>query len=153
MFKEKQSFREKFLGTYLSFIALVIFVFLVFPEWSMMAIPFLLIVFGAISIAYLAELYTKVKYDGVHIQFFPIHLSERVITWDEIEDFQAEKYNPILEFAGWGIRWRPKKMAYNVSGNKGVRITKKNGKEILIGSDRAEEMETAIREEKRRARY
>lgn len=147
MFIEKQSFREKFLGTYLSFIAFTVFVFLVFPEWSMISVPVLLIIGLAISLLYFAELHTRVEYDGVHIKFFPLHLSERLITWDEIQEFEAEEYNPVLEFGGWGVRWRLKKIAYNVRGNQGVRITKKNGKEVLIGSERAEDLESAMEKE------
>ena len=35
-------------------------------------------------------------------------------------------------------------MAYNVGGDRGVRILKKNGKKILFGSQQAEELERAL---------
>lgn len=151
MFIEKQSFREKFLGTYLSFIALTVFVFLVFPEWSKVSVPALGVLGFLVSLLYFAELHTRVEYDGIHIQFFPIHLSEKLIEWEDIKEFEAEEYNPLLEFGGWGIRWRPQKIAYNVRGNHGVRITKENGKQVLIGSERADELESAIKKEKEKA--
>lgn len=148
MFEETQSFREKWLGAYLSFIAIAVFISFVFPNSWLESSIALAIIFGAVSLLYFAELCTRVEYDGIHIKFFPFHLSERVIKWDNVEHFEAEKYKPLLEFGGWGVRWRPKKIAYNVRGNEGVRITKTDGKQVLIGSKKAEELEDAIDEAK-----
>jgi hypothetical protein len=41
---------------------------------------------------------------------------------------------------GWGAR-----KAYNVSGNRGVELTLQDGSTIMIGSQRADELEWAIR--------
>lgn len=98
------------------------------------------------SLFYFASLRTKVTENGIHIKFFPFHLSERLIRLDEIEELESGVYSPIKEFGGWGLRWRPNKIAYNVSGNKGVRITKKTGKQIVIGSQRPKEFEQSIKE-------
>ena len=86
------------------------------------------------------------RHDGLYIKFFPIHLSYRKIRWEEIKNYQARTYNPIREFGGWGIRWSwsLKRKAYNVSGNRGVQLELSNGKQVLVGSQRPEELAQAI---------
>lgn len=53
-------------------------------------------------------------------------------------------FRPILDHGGWGIRFRKNLTAYTVSGNKGVRITLSSGRKIILGSQKATEMESAI---------
>jgi hypothetical protein len=69
----------------------------------------------------------------------------------EIVSWDARTYRPILEYGGWGIRYSPfgKGWAYNISGNQGVQLELMNGKRILIGSQRAEELARTIAEAKR----
>jgi TATA-box binding protein (TBP) (component of TFIID and TFIIIB) len=50
----------------------------------------------------------------------------------------------LLEYGGWGIKYGRKGKAYNVSGNRGVQLVFKDGKQLLIGSQRAEELAEAI---------
>jgi hypothetical protein len=42
------------------------------------------------------------------------------------------------------VRFGPRGRAYNVSGNRGVEITLANGKRVLIGSQRSDELAAAI---------
>ncbi len=59
-------------------------------------------------------------------------------------------YSPITEYGGWGIRWSPHRgWAYNVGGSKGVQLGRANGKRILIGSQRADELAQVMRERMR----
>ena len=66
------------------------------------------------------------------VRFRP--LVKKVIPYTDIQKCEAVTYRPILEFGGWGIRYRKGEVAYTVSGNQGVRLHLKNGKKILIGS-------------------
>ncbi|MHC4338483.1 MAG: hypothetical protein ACYSTG_11155 [Planctomycetota bacterium] len=59
----------------------------------------------------------------------------------------ARTYKPIREYGGWGIRYSFRKgigRAYNMSGNKGVQLVFKNGKKLLIGSQKPDELAQAI---------
>ena len=59
--------------------------------------------------------------------------------------FKAVTYNPIMDCGGWGIRWYGARgKAYNVSGNRGVKMELNNGDLILFGSQRAEEFALAL---------
>lgn len=146
MFEETQRFRQNWLWIFLVTVTAGLLGYMAFVQ-DFVGLIALAIIFGlTLLLFYFARLETRVEEDGVHIRFFPFHLSDRVIEWSEIDDFEAEKYRPILEFGGWGLRWRPGRRAYNVSGNKGVRITKSSGKQVVIGSQRPEELEEAIRD-------
>ena len=64
----------------------------------------------------------------------------------DIASAEVGKYRPLLEFGGWGWRKRllQRKTAYNVSGSIGIRITLKNGSQILLGTLKQEEMKRAV---------
>lgn len=93
-----------------------------------------------------ANLVTEVWTDGLRYKFPPLVPKLKYIPLTDIVSAEVEKYNPIAEFGGWG--WRKKlirkKTAYNVSGNIGLRITKKDGYQILFGTRKQEEMKRAI---------
>ena len=102
------------------------------------------ILFG-IGLAYLfysMKLVTEVRSDGLYIRFFP--LTHREIPFEDIRRCEVRTYSPIREFGGWGIRYGRKAKAYNVSGNRGVQLELSNGKRLLIGSQRPEELARAI---------
>ena len=94
---------------------------------------------------YLFELRIKVNEKGFHYQFFPFHLKFYTIKMDEIESFKAMVYSPLKEYGGWGIKYGFKGKAYNVSGNKGVKVFLKNGNNIMFGSQKYKELEKALK--------
>jgi len=77
---------------------------------------------------------------------WPLHRSFRRISWSEIERYESKQYSPLREFGGWGIRWTPGKLAYNVSGDRGIWIERTNGRTVLVGSQHPEEFLRAIDE-------
>jgi hypothetical protein len=99
---------------------------------------------AAMALLWFAHLDVAVRDRELAIRFVPFHLKPRTIAFDEIAQAQARRYRPIVEYGGWGIRYGFNGMAYNVSGNEGVQLTLRNGKRILIGSQRSEELERAI---------
>ena len=76
---------------------------------------------------YLFELRLKVNVEGLHYQFFPFHFKSHTIKLEDIESIKAMEYSPLKEYGGWGIKYGFKGKAYNVSGNKGVKIFLTNG--------------------------
>jgi hypothetical protein len=86
------------------------------------------------------KLYTRIDAEGVHFRMTPFHFKEQVIYWDEIDQIHVRKYSPILEYGGWGIRVGLRNgRAYNVRGNYGIQIVKKNGKRLLLGTQKPDE--------------
>ena len=111
---------------------------------NQMSFIYLLVMLLTIVFIYSITLTVIVKPDGLHYQFFPIHFKTYIIKKEDIDNFKALKYNPILDYGGWGIRHRFKGKAYNIRGNKGVKIYLKNGKTILFGSQKYQELEKAL---------
>jgi hypothetical protein len=101
---------------------------------------------GIAALFLFLKLETEVRPDGLYVRYLPFHIHFKRIDPEELSEYYARQYKPVREYGGWGIRcsFRNGK-AYNVSGNKGVQLVFKNGKRLLIGSQRAEELETAIR--------
>ena len=105
------------------------------------AIPFLF---------YLFELRLKVSAEGLHFQFFPFHLKSHIIKLDEIDKYKAMEYSPLKEYGGWGIKYGFKGKAYNVRGNKGVKIFLNNETNIMFGSQKHLELSRALKMAKQR---
>lgn len=95
---------------------------------------------------WMTKLVTEVRSDGLYIRFFPFHFSFKKIPFEDLHEYYARTYRPIIEYGGWGIRYSLgfKSKVYNMSGNRGVQLILKNGKKLLIGSQRADELADAI---------
>ena len=94
---------------------------------------------------YLFELRIKVSNQGLHYQFFPFHFKAHIINLEDIEKYKALQYSPLKEYGGWGIKYGFKGKAYNVSGNKGVKIFLKNGLNIMFGSQKHNDLAKALK--------
>jgi hypothetical protein len=93
----------------------------------------------------LLKLVTEVKPDGIFVALSPI--VRRHIPFDEIRSFAAKSYRPIRDYGGWGYRvGRKGSRAFNAMGDRGVEIELADGRIVMIGSQRAEALEQAIRD-------
>jgi hypothetical protein len=62
----------------------------------------------------------------------------------EIRTTAAVEYNPISEYRGYGIRSGPRGRAYIASGNQAVQLELRDGRKLLIGSQRPKELARKI---------
>lgn len=92
------------------------------------------------------ELRVQINQAGIFYRFFPLHLRVFSIEWDEVEKAYVRQYSPISEYGGWGIRFGlgGKGKAYNVSGNIGLQVELKNGKKILFGTQKPDEIKELL---------
>ena len=91
----------------------------------------------------IAKLQTQVRLDGVFVRLFPLRIAFTRFAPDEITLHQPCTYRPI-EHGGWGIRHGRMGKAYNARGNRGVQIHLTQGRKLLIGSQRPDELDQAI---------
>ena len=101
----------------------------------------------AVSVFVLSgHLVTEIWSDGIRYKFPPLILKVKHIPLAEISSAEVSKYNPIGEFGGWGWRKRfiSRKTAYNISGNIGLRVILKDGRQILFGTKKQDDMKRAI---------
>ncbi|MEC8273425.1 MAG: hypothetical protein VXZ76_01150 [Bacteroidota bacterium] len=156
-FKEEQYFRQKLLWL----------VILFFPAFSLYGIyqqvmmgnvigdkPLsdegiitfsLLVGLGLPVLFWFMKLKLRVSSEGLYYQFFPIHIKERLIAFEEIKSYKARTYSPIKEFGGWGIRFGFESKAYNVSGDKGLQVELTNGRKVLFGSQEHQALAKAMK--------
>ena len=87
-----------------------------------------------------SRLITRIDKFGIAFRFIPFQLKFKAISWNEIERFEVRKYKPLSEFGGWGIKYGKKGKVYNVDGDKGLQLYLKTGKQILIGTQKADEL-------------
>lgn len=97
---------------------------------------------GMLYIFYTLKLITCVTENGVRIRFYPFRST--LIPFADIQSCEARTYRPLAEYGGWGIKYGRSGKAYNISGDRGVQLVLTNGRRILIGSQRAEELATTI---------
>lgn len=115
------------------------------PMPNEMLVVFVIIFgFGLPWFFYAARLVTEVRPDGLYVKFLPFHLNWKIFRLPEIKNFEAVTYKPILDYGGWGIRYGRKGRAYNVSGNRGLQLEFTNGKRLLIGSQKPDQLANAI---------
>lgn len=124
-----------------------------FNQWWMYLILALvaIIVLGAVLLMICSRLDTRIDEQGIHVQFFPFMRQERNIAWENIKTIQVRKYSPIGEFGGWGYRGSKKNRAYNVVGNQGLQLELNDGTRLLIGTQKAEELQNLL--ERYRTKY
>src|SRR5262245_32433855 len=152
LFEENQSFRQPWLwALMLATLAFLLVASLHAP--GSQAVPW--VVLGVTLVValllYSMRLSVQVDAEAVRIRFLPVW--KKTIPLGDIVHWEAHTYRPLLEYGGWGIRYAPfgKGWAYNVHGNQGVQLELTNGKRILVGSQRAEELARAIGEAKGQA--
>ena len=137
-FREVQRFRQWWLWALLGVVGLVTIVG---------SGPLGVVIIGAVSgFVWSLRLVSEVRDDGLYIRFAPLHRSFRHVPWTAIESVEATKYRPLRDYGGWGIRWRPGAIAYNVRGSRGVFLSRPDDRDLLVGSQRPDELAAAIRE-------
>lgn len=115
-------------------------------EFVLMIACFLVMVLVAWMI-FKIELKTLIDQKGIHVRFIPFHFKDRTYPWSGIEKVYVREYKPVSEFGGWGLRYsiKGRGRAFNVSGNQGIQIEFKDGKKLLIGTQKPEKAEAVLR--------
>ncbi|HML85080.1 MAG TPA: hypothetical protein PKE52_07970, partial [Bacteroidales bacterium] len=71
--------------------------------------------------------------EGISFQLQPFQIKLKTITWDQVIEAKVTKYNPMGDYGGWGLKRGKKGLAYTISGNYGIYLEMKMGKNIMVG--------------------
>jgi len=155
VFEEVQRFNQPWLLLVL-FIPVVVFIW-GFVQQIIMKVPFgnnpapdwfFLILFaflgGLIFLFFKMRLITRIDKSGIAYRFTPFYNKEKMINWSEVSRVEVTRYNPLKEYGGWGIRYGRKGKALNVRGNYGMMIEFHGGKNLLIGTQKPEELQRTL---------
>ncbi len=150
-FSENQRFRQLWLRSTIMIPILVPLFVLIYRMSNSRPIPDLSVLVSAITFGIalfilfsIMELRTRVTQSAIYVMFFPFHTKWLRFPIEEVASFSSIKYNPIIEYGGWGIRFGVNGKVYNVSGILGVRLVFKNDKKLLIGSRVPDQFAAAI---------
>jgi hypothetical protein len=94
---------------------------------------------------------TEVSHDHIQVWFGFVPTYRHVVALEAVRKVEVVDYRPIRDCGGWGIRRDRHGRVLNARGNRGVRLTLDNGSQLLIGSQRPEELARWIDQEIRPA--
>ncbi|WP_299129323.1 hypothetical protein [uncultured Winogradskyella sp.] len=156
IFKEEQRFNQLWLILLMAIsmlvpIGIIIGTYIKDPN-SFTLFEFILILslmIIASTLIFTFKLTSKIDEKGIHYKFFPFHRTFKLINWNTIDNVYIRQYDAISEYGGWGLKggslWRKNKgKAINVSGDIGIQIIQKNGKKLLIGTQKKAEAERVL---------
>ena len=98
------------------------------------------LIFSMTALFWFMRLKTEIDQVEIRINFFPF--VKKRVSWKEIKNAKIVNYGFV---GGWGIRiWTKYGTVYNTKGNKGLAIEFKNGKKILIGTQKETELNKIV---------
>ena len=91
---------------------------------------------------FFTKLETKIDELGIRVRLFPFHLQFKYFPWKNIDKAFIREYSPLMDYGGWGLRigFFGRGRAYNISGNLGLQLVFKDGKKLLIGTQKSNEI-------------
>lgn len=150
IFQEKQRFTQWWLWAIIV-ISLLFGAFSVynqFIEGEISKTIFLLYTLFEASILLLfftLRLETTITTEEIQILYFPFHWKKRKYPFSTIKKMEVITYSPIGDYGGWGVRLSSNGKAFNVKGDKGLKLYFEHQKPLLIGTQKPEELESIIK--------
>lgn len=159
LFKEEQRFKQWWVWLIIVFTLLFVIVPLVnaiteeqaqlsssdtarFIFYGVLAVLFLAAV---IIVMLFIKLKTKITDNGIYVTYSPFVRKWKKFPEQEIEKYEVRRYRAMLEYGGYGMRRRRKAgQAFSISGNIGLQLYLKNGKKLLIGTQKKQAIEYAM---------
>jgi len=142
MFEEKQHLISKWILLVFS----ILFALLIYNHrtdfMQLYRSPDLWIIISIFLLLYFIRLKTRIDKQGIYIRFIPF-IWNKTIPWDEVEKAYGRTYT-LMDFGGWGYRFSSQGVAYNAKGKHGLQLILKNGKRIMIGTQKPQEIENIL---------
>jgi len=143
LFIENQRFNQWWLWVLLT-TSLAVPVILLFKEATAKSGGFsgIIIIVLVIILFVIMQLKTTITQQNIQLTYFPFVW--KTINLADIETMKVINYGFV---GGWGIRlWTSYGTVYNVRGNKGLHIKLKNGKQLVIGTQKPQELERVVQQ-------
>lgn len=144
LFTEKQRFNQWWLWLLLA-VSSVVPIVIWYKEYTNNAtsssnLSTLFILFLVSILFVVMQMKTVVSQENIQLTYSPFVW--KTINLSDIETIKVINYGFV---GGWGIRfWTSYGTVYNVRGNKGLHIRLKNGKQLVIGTQKPQELEKVV---------
>lgn len=90
------------------------------------------------------RLQTTVTKNEIQVFYFPFHWKKRKYPFSTIKKMEIITYSPIRDYGGWGVRLSLNGKAFNVRGDKGLKLYFDYRKPLLIGTQKPEELQKCL---------
>ena len=108
--------------------------------FSILLMGFIFLIIGQ------ARLKTKITNEALYVSFMPLLRKWKKYKPVEIDRFEVRTYKAKREYGGYGIKRRRRSgQAFTISGNTGLQLYLNNGKKVLIGTQKKQAIEYAMR--------
>lgn len=165
IFYEKQNSSQKRLWLILPIVIIVVVLFFMYglirvnyngnpfeisslPTLGLVVVALLIIVTTSIVIIHnsFVHLITKINKEGITVTYFSFRKKHLKIEVKEILSYRIRTYNPYREYWGYGVKdnWLRGK-ALILKGKEGLQLNLKSGKSVLIGTQKKQALEYAMR--------
>jgi len=118
------------------------------PDFVLVLVVLFLLAFFIFLVT--IRLKTRITEKGIYYRFYPFQFKETLIEWHELKDAYVREYNSFHEYGGWGIRYGSSRTGKAIntseSSNKGLQLQFNDGKLLLIGTKRPQEIQTIVDE-------
>ncbi|HKX45372.1 MAG TPA: hypothetical protein VJP77_01605 [Planctomycetota bacterium] len=107
-----------------------------------LAVGFVLVSLVALWI-WLLRVEVRVERERLRWRFWPMWGGS--VPLADVASVEPVRFRPIRDYGGWGLRWSPwAGWCVTIGGRAGVRLTRRNGRKLLLESARPEELAAAI---------
>jgi len=110
-------------------------------------LPWLSILLALIAVAMIGTyggFRTQVTREMVTVRMGLLGIKLLQLKTADISSVEVHSFSPLQDFGGYGIRFNQEMRAYYLQGDRGVKITARDGKKYLIGSDHPEHLAAVI---------
>jgi len=118
------------------------------PTSNLIVIAVLILIVSIVVIIHnsFAHLTLKIDEKGITVNYYPFGQKQLKIGVKEILSYKIRKYSPYKEYRGYGVRENSRRgKAYIIKGREGLHIQLKNGKCLLIGTQKKQAIEYAMK--------
>lgn len=156
IFIEEQKFTQSWLFIGLA-IGLIVVTMPIIKDWAHISqgsfgkmlndLGGILIILLVFTLFIFFKLKTRIDEKGVYYQYLPFHFSYRFLPWNSISKCYVRNYDAIFEYGGWGLKFsfrKSKGKSFTVKGDVGLQLELMDGKKILIGTQKKEEIQRTI---------
>lgn len=157
LYSEKQSFKAWWIWAIIITLHILVLIVLFYqyimnvpvgsnplPNSALLFVEILILFFTCLFL--ILKLETRIHNNGISVRFYPFQLQFNYFAWEDILYFNIKEYSAIKDYGGWGIRkslnW--KNTAYIVGGKKGLELQLKNGRRVLIGTQKPEKINNLL---------
>lgn len=154
LFKEEQGF----VGTFSWYLMIIVSVLSIVPLVVLLSMNKLPLADGMAGLAVLigvmglilalllvSRLYVSIDASAIYYRFPPFVAKEKTLSMQDIATMEVRKVRPLWEYGGYGYRVRLRSgTGLIVAGSYGLQLTLQNGKRLLIGTQKPEELKRAL---------